>query len=158
MGLGVREISTLAHAVEALARSARSTKDLARWLAQREHPAEEIEAAIAKLTARGMLNDAEYALAFTRSRALGRGMSRRRISAELFRRGVAKELVDAAINDVMSDENIDERAMVEAAGAKKFRSLSKLEPDVQRRRLYGFLARKGYPSDLVRDTVRKLAQ
>ena len=85
-------------------------------------------------------------------------MSRRRISAELFRRGVAKDLVDAAIAQVMDDENIDERAMVESAGAKKFRSLSKLEPDVQRRRLYGFLARKGYPSDLVRDTVKKLTQ
>ena len=148
----------MAHAVEALARSARSTKDLARWLAKREHPADEIDAAIEKLTARGMLNDAEYALAFTRSRALGRGMSRRRISAELFRRGVAKDLVDAAIDQVMTDENIDEAAMVEAAGAKKFRSLSKLEPDVQRRRLYGFLARKGYPSGLVRDTVKKLTQ
>ncbi len=152
----MREISTLAHAVEALARSARSTKDLARWLAKREHPADEIDAAIAKLTERGMLNDATYALAFARSRALGRGMSRRRIQAELARRGVAKDLAEAAIAEVMTDENVDERAMVEAAGARKFRSLQKLEPDIQRRRLYGFLARKGYPSDLVRNTVKKL--
>jgi regulatory protein len=152
----VREISTLAHAVEALARSARSANELARWLAQREHPADEISAAIARLTERGMLNDADYALAFARSRAIGRGMSRRRIQAELYRRGVARDLVDAAINAVMTDEKVDERAMVEAAGAKKVRSLTKLEPDVQRRRLYSFLARKGYPPDLVRETVKKL--
>ncbi len=154
----MREISTLAHAVEALARSARSTADLARWLARREHPADEIEVAIAKLTARGMLNDAEFALAFARSRAVGRGMSRRRIAGELARRGIAKEMADAAINEIMESENIDEREIVQAAGAKKFRSLTKLEPDVQRRRLYGFLARKGFASDLVRDTVRQLTQ
>ena len=93
---------------------------------------------------------------FARSRATTRGMSRRRISAELAKRGVARDLADAAINEVMSDENIDELAMVESAATRKFRSLAKLDPQVQRTRLYGFLARKGYPPDLVRVTVAKL--
>jgi regulatory protein len=105
-----------------------------------------------------LLNDADYAVLFTRSRATTRGMSRRRIAAELAKRGVARDLVDAAITEVMADESIDERAIVEAAAAKKFRSLAKLEPDVQRRRLYGFLARKGFAPDLVRETVAKLTR
>jgi regulatory protein len=85
-------------------------------------------------------------------------MSRRRIAAELAKRGVERELVDAAISEVMADESIDERAMVETAAKKKFKTLAKLEPDVQRRRLYGFLARKGFAPDLVRDTVAKLTR
>ena len=85
-------------------------------------------------------------------------MSRRRIAAELAKRGVARELADAAIAEVMSDENIDERAIVEAAAAKKFRSFAKLDADVQRRRLYGFLARKGFAPDLVRETVQRLTR
>ena len=142
-------------AIECLARGAKSTRDLGRWLARREHALEDVGAVIARLTELGLLDDAAFALAFARSRATARGMSRRRIQAELAKRGVARELVDAAIAEVMTDESVDERAMVEAAAAKKLRTLAKLEPDVQRRRLYGFLARKGYAPDLVRETVAK---
>ncbi|HEV8411223.1 MAG TPA: regulatory protein RecX [Gemmatimonadaceae bacterium] len=153
-----RHVSTYNKALECLARGPKSVKDLTRWLLQRDFPRDEVEAAIERLTARGLLNDAAYAEMFARSRATTRGMSRRRISAELAKRGVARDLADAAINEVMCDESIDELAMVQSAAAKKFRSLAKLDPQVQRTRLYGFLARKGYPPDLVRITVAKLTR
>jgi regulatory protein len=143
-------------ALEVLARGPRAAKDLARWLLQREHPREEVEAAITRLTERGLLNDAAYAVMFARSRLTTHHMSRRRIAAELAKRGVERATADAAIAEVMEDEAIDERAMVSSAGEKKLRSLANLERDVQRRRLYGFLARKGYPADLVRDVVATL--
>ena len=145
-------------AIECLARGAKSTRDLRRWLAQRDHAPEDVSAVLEKLTERGLLSDARYAEMFARSRATARGMSRRRIAAELAKRGVARELVDAAIAQVMSDENIDERAMVESAAIKKFRTLAKLDPAIQRTRLYGFLARKGYAPDLVRETVLRLTK
>jgi regulatory protein len=142
-------------AIECLARAPRSTKDLTRWLLEREYSVEDVAAAIEKLTVRGLLNDAQFALLFTRSRMTNRGQSRLRVQLELAKRGIARDLVDAALTEVMTDESFDERAMVEAAAAKKFRSLAKLEPEVQKRRLYGFLTRKGYPSALVRDAVSK---
>jgi regulatory protein len=151
-------ISAYNKAIECLARAPRSTKDLTRWLLDREYTPEDVAAAVEKLTARGLLNDAQFALLFTRSRMTNRGQSRLRVQLELAKRGIARDLVDAAIDEVMSDESFDERAMVETAAAKKFRSLSKLEPEVQKRRLYGFLARKGYPSTLVRDAVYKLTR
>ena len=151
-------ISTYNKALECLARGPKSVKDLTRWLLQRDFPKDEVAATIERLIARNLLNDAAYAELFARSRATTRGMSRRRIAAELAKRGVARNLADAAINEVMADENIDELAMVESAATKKFRSLSKLEPQLQRTRLYGFLARKGYPPDLVRATVAKLTR
>lgn len=142
-------------ALECLARGAKSTRDLGRWLARREHAPDDVAAVLVRLTERGLLNDSDYAVLFARSRATTRGMSRRRIAAELAKRGVARELADAAIADVMADESIDERMMVDAAAKKKLRSLLKLEPTVQKQRLYGFLARKGYPLDLVRETVKR---
>jgi regulatory protein len=145
-------------ALECLARGARSTKDLARWLAQREHSQEHIAAALERLTELGLLNDVEFARSFARSRATARAMSRRRIQAELARRGIARNLADAALAEVMDDESVDERAMVEAAAVRKLRTLGKLAPDVQRRRLYGFLSRKGHPAELVREAVAKLTR
>ena len=145
-------------ALECLARGPKSVKDLTRWLLQRDFPKDEVDATIERLIARNLLNDATYAEMFARSRATTRGMSRRRISAELAKRGVARDLADAAINEVMSNEGIDELALVESAANKKFRSLAKLDIQTQRTRLYGFLARKGYPPDLVRQTVSKLTR
>ena len=155
---GAARVAAYDKALECLARGAKSSKDLARWLTRREHSRENIAITIERLTELGLLNDAEFARSFARSRATNRGMSRRRIQAELAKRGIARDLVEAAIAEVMSDENVDERAMVEAAAAKKFRSLEKLEPNVQRRRLYGFLARKGYSPDLVGETVKRLTR
>ena len=149
-------LTTYNKALEVLARGPKSTKDLTRWLLQRDHSKDDVAATIEKLTGRGLLNDASYAEMFARSRATTRGMSRRRISAELAKRGIPRELADAAIAEVMANEGIDERAMVESAAAKKFRTLAKLEPPVQKQRLYGFLSRKGYPPDLVRAAVAKL--
>ncbi len=83
-------------------------------------------------------------------------MSKRRIQAELARRGVSRELADIALAEVIDEEQIDESAQIQAIADKKMRSLAKLAPDVQRRRLYGFLARKGYSPDLVMSTVRNL--
>ena len=149
---------TYAKALDALARRARSTKELERWLADRDHVAEHIAAAIERLTALGYLDDAEFARSFTRSRVLGKGMSRYRIQGELARRGVARDLVDAAIADVMADEGVDERAQVEAVAKKKLRSLAKLDAVTRKRRLYAFLSRRGYAPDLVREAVASLTR
>ena len=158
MAEGTTFTDTYNKALEVLARGPKSTKDLSRWLLQRDHSPDDIAAAIAKLTERGLLNDAAYAAMFARSRFTTHHMSRRRIGAELAKRGVDRAIADAAINEVIVDENVDERAMVEAAAVKKFRTLEKLEPDVRRRRLYGFLARKGFAPDLVRAAVANLTR
>jgi len=149
-------VSTYNKALEVLARGPKSVHALTRWLLDRDHPAEEVTAAIDQLTSRGLLNDAAYATMFARSRFTTHHMSRRRIGAELAKRGVDRAIADAAINEVIVDEEIDESAMVESAAVKKYRTLEKLEPDVRRRRLYGFLARKGYAPDLVRAAVKRL--
>jgi len=145
-------------ALEVLARGPKSAKDLARWLLRREHQPADISAAIEKLTERGLINDAAYSVMFARSRFTTHHMSRRRIGAELAKRGVERSIADAAIAEVIGDEEIDESAMVDEAAAKKFRSLAKYEPDVQRRRLYAFLARKGFAPELVKSAVAKLTR
>jgi regulatory protein len=89
---------------------------------------------------------------------MNRKLSKRRVLAELGRRGIVRELAAAVVNAVIEDEGVDEEAAVEAVAARKFRTLAKLDRQTVQRRLMGFLARRGYDGDVVRRVVGKLTK
>lgn len=137
-------------ALNMLAFRARSSAELARALVQKGEDKDVVARAIERLTEQGLIDDAAFAQAFTRAKVLGANQSKRRVQQGLRKKGVARDVGDAAIAAVFEDEHVDQRGLVEQAARKKMRSLSKLEPVVQRRRLYAFLARRGYDSDDIR--------
>ena len=136
-----------------LAFQARSSRELKRRLVQKGELAEHAERAVERLVANGLLDDADYARQVARSKALGQGASKRRLQQELFKRGVEHGVADAAIGAVMSDEGIDEGEIVERFARKKLRSLAGLDEATRRRRLFAFLARRGYDSDAIRSAM-----
>ena len=139
-----------------LARAPRSTRDLRRRLLLKGEPEADVDAAIERLTGAGLLDDSAYARAFVRSKVAAQGFSRRRLQQELARRGVARDISDVAIAEVMHDDDVDEAANVDRVARKKLRTLRGLDADTQRRRLYSFLARRGYEVDEVRAVVERL--
>ena len=112
---------------------------------------------IARLPAALLLDDADFARQFARSKAVGQGLSRRRLQQELFRKGVAREVADEAIEETMADEAVDEAEMIERAARKMLRTLSKLDAPTRRRRLFSYLMRRGYESDDIRRVMAALA-
>ena len=140
-------------ALNMLALRARSSSELARSLVRKGEEKAHVDWAIARLLEQGLLDDAAFARALTRSRVVGGKRSRRRVEQELARKGVARSVAGEAIDDVFEDEAVDQRAIVEEAARKKLRSLAGLEPAVQRRRLYAFLARRGYDVDDIRAAI-----
>jgi regulatory protein len=137
-------------ALNMLAFQARSSRDLRRRLVQKGEDPVRVDAAIERLVANGLLDDASYARQFARSRVAGQGASKRRLQQDLFKRGVGREVADEAIAEVLSDEGVDETEVVERVARKKVRSLAKLDAPTRRRRLYSFLARRGYDGDAIR--------
>ncbi|MFL5576277.1 MAG: regulatory protein RecX [Gemmatimonadaceae bacterium] len=137
-------------ALNMLAFQPRSRRDLRRRLVQKGESEAHAEAAVERLAASGVLDDGAFARQFARSRVLGQGASKRRLQQELFKRGVERGVADEAIGEVLSDEGVDEGAVVERVARKKARSLGGLDPAVRRRRLYAFLARRGYDGEVIR--------
>jgi len=140
-------------ALNMLALRARSSRELARSLVRKGEDQVHVDWAIARLQEQGLVDDAAFARAFTRSKVVGGKQSRRRVEQDLARKGVSRSVAVEAIGDVFEEEAVDQRAIVEEAARKKLRSLSGLEPAVQRRRLYAFLARRGYDLDDIRAAV-----
>jgi regulatory protein len=140
-------------ALNVLAFRARSSGELARSLVRKGEEKEHVDWAISRLQQNGLLDDAAFAQSFTRAKVLGAKQSRRRVQQDLSRKGVSRSVSDAAIEAVFEEEGVDQREIVEEAARKKLRSLRGLEPPVRRRRLYAFLARRGYDADDIRSAM-----
>ena len=153
IGQEAAQLKVYDRALAMLAFRARSSAELARSLVRKGEPKELVDRAVARLQDQGLLDDAAFAQAFTRAKVLGAQRSKRRVQQELTRKGVARAVTDAAITTVFEDEGIDQREVVEQAARKKLRTLAKLDPVVRRRRLYAFLARRGYDGDDIRKAM-----
>jgi len=123
-------------------------------LVRKGEPASEVDAAIERLRGAGLLDDSSYARQLARSKALGAGQSRRRIAQELAKKGVTRTIADAAIAEVFDEESVDEAATIGRVARRKLKALAKLDAATQRRRLYAFLARRGYDSHDIATTLR----
>jgi regulatory protein len=151
-------LATYDRALNLLALRARSARELRRQLVRKGEPVDQVDAAIARLQVAGFLDDGAFARQFARSKAVGAGMSRRRIQQELGRRGVARQIGDDAIADVFEEEQLDERTVVEQAARKKLRSLTNLDDATRKRRLYAYLARRGYDLDDIRRAMQAVGR
>jgi len=134
-------------AVAMLAARSYGTSELRRQLLLKGCAASEVADAIARLAAAGYLDDAAYAKLVVRSKLLNGGMSPRRLRAELHRRGVDPDTAERAIRDVVQDESIDLAAVLDQLARRKARTLAGHDDMTRRRRLYAFLARRGYDRD-----------
>lgn len=113
-----------------------------------------LERVLDRLTAVGLVDDAAFADAWVRSRHAHSGKGRRALAAELRTKGIADELAKAALAQV---DDKDERQRATEVVRRKLRS-SAVPADatgraVLTRRLIGMLARRGYPSEVVRSVV-----
>jgi regulatory protein len=133
-----------------------ATRALHRKLIQKQYSAADADEAIRRLVDNGLLNDAKYAEQYARSKIAMTGASKRRIQQDLFRKGIKGDVATSAIATVLEQEDIDPAAVIERVARKKLAQLAGLEPIVLRRRLFAFLARRGYDVDEIKAVVSRL--
>ena len=150
--------STYDRALDLLAIRGRSVTELRRKLIQKGEDSAAVDETIAKLIDQKLLDDAEFARQFARAKVVGPGASRRRISAELARKGVSRSVADKAIDELGETEGIDLSAAINRVAEKKWKTLAKLGEDTARRRLYGFLARRGFNPDEIRAAMTEVCR
>lgn len=146
------------YALNLLSARAYSERNLRRKLAQKGFPQAESDDAIERLKGHGYLDDAKYAAEYARQKLVVAGASVRRVEQELARKGIGRDVARAATSAVVEEEDVDTVSAMERLAKKKLASLGDLEPHVRRRRLFGFLARKGYEVDEINRVVDSLCQ
>ena len=143
-------------ALDLLAVRARSSRDLQIRLRRAGAGEAQTSWAIERLTAQGFLDDAAYARGVARAKALSGGVSRRKVIGVLRQKGVAADVASDAIDATLAEVELDEYGAALAVAQKRARALRNLDAAVQRQRLYAFLARRGYESDVVRRVLAEV--
>ena len=133
---------------------ARTRAELEGHLAKRGYPDDVSARVLDRLTEVGLVDDADFAEQWVRSRQLNAGKGKRALAAELRTKGVDKDLIAAALADIDADA---ERSRAEQLVADRLRR-EKLDHDGDdvkvTRRLVGMLARRGYSQSMAFDVVK----
>jgi regulatory protein len=123
-------------------------------LADKEHPEDEIDAAIARLIETRALDDQRVARAYARTSINLKGRGRLRVQRELQHKGISQDIAAEAVAEVLGDA--DEQMMVARAIQKRLRGRTVLKDRAESARLYQYLMRQGYPPEAVITELKKL--
>ena len=142
-------------ALDLLSRRDHFRRELSDKLRQRDFPADQIEAAIARCEDLGLVNDERVAERFVEVRAATRGWGPRRLAAELQKRGVPRD--DAERMATVSSE-LGEEAIRTALRKLEARAPELWWQDSQRRaRMISSLIARGFAADVAISAVTEMA-
>ncbi|MEY4944509.1 MAG: hypothetical protein RIR81_88 [Actinomycetota bacterium] len=136
-----------------LSRSMKTRHQLATILKKREIPDDIANAVLDRFTEAQLIDDAAFARAFVNSRIAVSGKSKSVIARELKQKGVSAQDAEQALSSI--DAELEDKTAYNVA-KKRYQQLSTLEPEVRRRRLMGFLMRRGFSSQLTARILRDL--
>jgi regulatory protein len=138
-----------------LAARGRASGELKRLLVRKGEDPKVVDVVLERLSAGGFLDDNAFARQFARSKSTS-GTSRRRIEMELSRKGVDRDIARTAVQETFDEEQVDEGAAIDRAAEKKLRTLTKVDELTRRRRLYSYLARRGFDPDAINGVMGRL--
>ena len=136
-----------------LSRSMKTRFQLQEILKKREIPDEIAQLALNRFTEAQLIDDAVFAAAYVRTR-LENGRSVSAIRGELRRKGVAQELIEAELDGVDSDR---EQEIANRLAANRYSRMLNLEAEVRKRRLLGFLQRRGFSQSIAYRAISNAA-
>ncbi|UQN14072.1 regulatory protein RecX [Gulosibacter sp. ACHW.36C] len=107
-----------------------------------------------RLRGYGYLDDERLAEQLVTGKLARKGLGRAGMARELRQRGLDSDIID----DALESSDSSEFDLALELATKRARSLSDLDPEVARRRLYGYLGRRGFSGSVVSQVVHLALQ
>lgn len=135
-----------------LARAPQTRAGLVRYAVEREIPLDTYEPVINRLIEIGLINDAEYAAMWVRSRRTVRGSGPRTLRMELQQKGIDPDLIETAV----AERTGDDAEVALRIASRKLQSLRHLPIEKSKKRVLDFLLRRGYDYTIVSKVMSEL--
>lgn len=142
-----------------LERTYKTEKEVKDYLSKKEYDDGVIERVILVLREYNLTDDYRYAEIFIKSKIKTNGL--RKITFDLERKGISKEIIRDALNETVIEDNSVKEVEEEKCfniGLKKYNLLKKREDDKfkLKSKLFSFLAGRGYDFDLINSVTEKI--
>jgi len=145
--------AAFAAALRMLALRDLSEAQLRERLERKDFPPGAIEAALARLTQEGTLDDRRTAVSRARTELFVRGRGRVRVLQQLRAIGIDPETAEEALADAIGD--LDEATLVERALNRHSRGrVVRIEDQAEFRRLYRYLTGQGFTGPAIMSVLR----
>jgi regulatory protein len=136
-------------AIRYLGHRQRSRGEMAQYLGgRRKFSRETVSVTIERLSEEGYLDDKEFARAFVESRIRSRPRSCALLRQELSQKGIDDEVIVTVL------EGVDDEQLARCSIEKKLKLWVKLDPATFKKRLIGFLQRRGFSLSVAMRTYR----
>jgi regulatory protein len=147
-------------AVNYLSYRPRSSKELSGHLSRKGIAPELSRQVASHFETLGMVSDLEFARMFVRDRIRRKSTGEALLRQQLRVKGIGPALADKVLRELVSSEDQEKAAAGLLAKRLKIgrRSLSKLDPEKRRKRLFDFLLRRGFSSDVARKTLQMISR
>jgi regulatory protein len=133
----------------------RSREEIRQRLRKKKFDPQVIEETLAFLEEKKFIDDNYFAKAWIESR-LKKPLGIRRLRAELGIKGIAKEIIEARINE--AKDNYPEEEIVAQIVREKLEKTKGIEPQKAKQRIYAYLLRRGFSPETVVDTLNQLTK
>ncbi len=134
-------------ALNYLALRQRSEWEVREYLRRKDYASELAEKIVARLNEKKLIDDAAFARSWTESRRMLKPISKRKLRLELQQKHIDRSVID----QVLADDETDERAVLRGLVAKK-RRLSRYQDE---QKLMQYLIRQGFSYEDVRSVLRE---
>ncbi|HIE26815.1 TPA: regulatory protein RecX [Candidatus Poribacteria bacterium] len=138
------------YAFDLLVRRSYTQKEMYDKLAQR-YAEDAISTTMETLERLGYIKDEEYAKNWVESRKRHKPKGKKALRMELMRKGIDKGTISRVLSEIDDSEEFE---MAMEVAKKQIKRYKNLEPNVVRRRLYGFLERRGFDYETINDVLR----
>ena len=142
------------HATRLLGMRMQSERELRTKLGRKDYGPAVIDAVIENLKRLNYVDDAKFAANRAKDQATLKKHGRSRAVQELMKAGVSRDVADKATAEAYVD--IDPRESAVEVAKKKAASLKRFDAETAKRRLIGFLQRRGFDYETVQYAVEKV--
>ncbi len=130
----------------------RTEAEIRRYLQRRKVAEEHIAAILVRLRDLNLVDDTAFARAWVEDRITFRPRGRRALRAELRQKGLSEDAIAPVLED------LDEASLAYQAARKGLPRYRRLAWQEFRQKMSAYLARRGFPYDIVRETVERVWQ
>ena len=139
-------------ALRFLEHRSRSEKEIRQKLTGYKYPGPVIDEIVQNLKESKLIDDEDFARRFAQDKILSSPMGARLLQQELWKKGIAEELIQRTIREVLPE--LKQLELAEKIVKKKMKTLKNTDDRKKKQKLSEFLARKGFDWEIIWKAVK----